>query len=99
MGISRVFYDDAKGWRGDTQIADAGHLSLIEQIAVCAAGYTAEEVFQCPAHERAADDDNGKIYLLLKAAGFSEKITPRELPKATVWPVRVLKLIRARPSH
>jgi hypothetical protein len=50
-----------------------------EQIAVCAAGYTAEEVFQCPAHERTADDDNGKIYLLLKAAGFSEEDHPARI--------------------
>jgi hypothetical protein len=79
VGISRVFHDDAKGWKGDTQIADASYLSLIGQIAVRAAGYTAERVFQCPAHERAADGDNAEIYLLLRAAGISEQDHPARI--------------------
>jgi hypothetical protein len=64
--VSRVFHDDAKGWKGGTDIADAGHLTLTEQIAIYAAGYTAEQVFKCPAHKLAAFDDHAKIYLLLK---------------------------------
>jgi hypothetical protein len=76
VGISRVFYDDAKGWKGDTQIADASRLSLPTQIAIYAAGYTAEQVFECRAHEQAALCDHAKIYLLLKAAGISEQDHP-----------------------
>ena len=77
--VTRVFYDDAKDWKGDTQIADASHLSLIEQVALRAAGYTAERVFQCSTHERAADGDNAEIYLLLKAAGIPEQDHPARI--------------------
>jgi hypothetical protein len=77
--VSRVFYDDAKDWKGETKIDDAGHLSLPEQIAICAAGYTAEWFFQCPTHDRASDGDNEKIYLLLKAAGISEQDHPARI--------------------
>jgi hypothetical protein len=77
--VSRVFYDDAKGWKGETKIDDAGHLSLPEQIAISAAGYTAEQVFECRAHEQAAFDDHAKIYLLLKDKGISEQDHPARI--------------------
>jgi hypothetical protein len=73
------FYDDAKGWKGETKIDDAGHLSLPEQIAISAAGYTAEQVFECRAHEQAAFDDHAKIYLLLKDKGISERDHPARI--------------------
>jgi hypothetical protein len=78
-GVSRVFYDDVKGWQGGTDIADAGHLLLPERIAICAAGYTAEQVFECRAHEQAALCDHAKIYLLLKAAGILERDHPARI--------------------
>ena len=72
--LSRVFYDHAKGWAGKTKIDDTScELSLTEKVALRAAGYVAEEVFRCPAHELAAGDDNEKIYMLLKEAGIAEQ--------------------------
>jgi hypothetical protein len=51
VGTISVLADDASG---STQIAPAGHLGLVEQIAVCAAGYTAEKTFDYPTHYCAA---------------------------------------------
>ena len=47
----RVTYSDAKGWHGGTDTDKPDHLSLVEQIAICAAGGIAEETFDCPTHE------------------------------------------------
>jgi hypothetical protein len=49
---------------------------LSEQIAICAAGYTAEQVFKCRAHRQAGWCDHAKIILLLKEHGLSEQDQP-----------------------
>jgi hypothetical protein len=45
-------------------------------IVLRAAGYTAEKVFRCPAHEQAVYDDNPKIYRLLMDKGIAEADHP-----------------------
>jgi hypothetical protein len=76
VGFVRVYLDETKGWKGQTSIASADHLSLIEQIALCAGGYTAELVFKSPAHKQALYDDIAKIYSLLKDRGISVEDHP-----------------------
>jgi hypothetical protein len=88
--ISRVYYDDETGWKGDTQIADCSDLSLAQQIAICAAGYTAEQVFDCRAHELAALRDHAKIYMLLRAAEISEQNHPSRIAEANGLARRLL---------
>ena len=62
----RVTFTEERGWYGGTDIAGtAGHLPLLEQFAAFAAGYTAENVFDCHAHDKAAHDDHGQIAALL----------------------------------
>jgi hypothetical protein len=56
---------------GGTQTERADHLSLVDQIAVCAAGYVAENVFGHPLHRLAASDHN-RIRELLEANGVEE---------------------------
>ena len=73
--VTRVFHDDAKGWKGgtDANVAQVGQLPLPERLAFFAAGYIAETMFQCPIpHDRAADDDNAQIYRALMDAGIAE---------------------------
>jgi hypothetical protein len=77
--ITRVFHDDAKGWKGGTDIPDASHLSLPERIAIYAAGYTSEQVFERRAHKQAALCDHVQIYQLLKVAGISEQDHPARI--------------------
>jgi hypothetical protein len=55
--------DDASG---GAQIECAARLPFIEQLAVCMAGYAAERVFECPAHEHAAAGDRARVLELLK---------------------------------
>ncbi len=49
------------------------HLPLIEQIAVCAAGYTAETVFGYPTHYWIAAEDYNQIRKLLKDNAIPEE--------------------------
>src|SRR5262249_39914715 len=62
IGTISIQADDASG---STQIAPADHLGLVEQIAVCAAGYTAEKTFDYHTHY-AAVGDYGRIHKLLE---------------------------------
>jgi hypothetical protein len=81
----RVFYDDAKGWKGETDasLAQVGQLPLLKRIAFFAAGYTAERVFQCPIlHDRAADADNKEIYLALMDKGIAEDDHPARIAES-----------------
>jgi hypothetical protein len=39
----------------------------------------AEWLFKCPAHDGAAGDDNGKIYMLLEEAGIPEQDHPARM--------------------
>jgi hypothetical protein len=64
-----VLTDDASG---STRIALADHLGLVEQIAVCAAGFTAEKTFRHPTHRYAAVSDYNRIRKLLENHGISE---------------------------
>jgi hypothetical protein len=64
-----VLADDASD---GAQIGPTDHLSLVEQIAVCAAGYTAENTFGHPAHRLAAASDNNRIRKLLEANTIQE---------------------------
>jgi ATP-dependent Zn protease len=54
--------DDAKG---TTEIANAERLSLVDQLAVCAAGMEAQELFKAPTHSLAAAADFGMMVELL----------------------------------
>jgi ATP-dependent Zn protease len=69
----RLTYSDAKGWHGGTDTDKPDHLSLVEQIEVCAAGGIAEEIFDCPTRELATFSDNVQILHLLEAHGISEQ--------------------------
>jgi hypothetical protein len=63
----------ADGASGGAQIGPADHLSLVEQIAVCAAGYTAEDVFgHHHANRLAAACDHTRIRKVLEDHGISE---------------------------
>jgi hypothetical protein len=69
--VVRVCFNEAKGWHGGTDIdGNAEHLTSIDQIAILAAGFTAEKIFKCPAHEGAANDDHARIALILLAEGI-----------------------------
>ena len=69
VGTISVLADDASG---GTPIGPADHLGLIEQIAVCAAGYTAENTFGHHTHYWAAADDYDRIRKLLQANAIEE---------------------------
>jgi hypothetical protein len=64
-----VAADDASG---GAQIGVANHLDLTKQIAVAAAGYTAENVFGDAAHYLAPIDDYDRIRKLLEDNGVAE---------------------------
>jgi hypothetical protein len=63
----RVVFTEEKGWHGGTDyvVGSADHLPLVEQVAVLEAGYAAERVFDCPAHEQAAAEDRRMVLSLL----------------------------------
>jgi hypothetical protein len=69
----RVTYSNAKGWHGGTDTDKPDHLSLVEQIAICAAGGIAEEIFDCPTHELAFFSDGEQILHLLEAHQITEQ--------------------------
>ena len=78
----RVYYDDQKGWKGgtDADVAEVDRLELPERLAFFTAGYTAEQVFQCPIrHDRAADGNNAQIYLALMGQGIPEQDHPARI--------------------
>jgi hypothetical protein len=65
------FFDDAQ-WKGETKINDASReLSLAEKIALRAAGYVAEQVFECDGDAKASRCDHANIILLLEKHGLS----------------------------
>jgi hypothetical protein len=64
-----VLADDASG---GAKIGSAAHLSLVEQIAVCAAGYTAEKVYGHHTHYWAAGSDYDCIRKLLEDSEIVE---------------------------
>ncbi len=70
IGTILIRHDDASG---ETEIGDTKDLSLIEQIAVCAAGYTAEAVFGYPTHYWIAAEDYNKIRKLLEDNAIPEE--------------------------
>lgn len=58
-----IYGDDTAG---KSEIADAGSLSMVDRIALCAAGLEAERVFGCEAtHEHAGWSDFAKILEIL----------------------------------
>ena len=70
VGTIHVMADDGSG---GAQIGPTNHLTLVEQIAVCAAGYTAENVFGHPHTNRlAAACDHTRIRKLLEDGGIAE---------------------------
>jgi hypothetical protein len=95
----RVFYDDAKGWKGgtDADVAEVGQLRLPQRIAFFAAGYTAEGIFGHPIpHDRAADDDNANIYLALIAGGIPEDDHPTRIVEGNNIAGEYLETLRAK---
>jgi hypothetical protein len=69
VGPINVLEEDASG---GAQIGSADHLGLVEQIAVCAAGYTAENTFDHRTHYWAAAKDYDRIRNLLQANAIEE---------------------------
>lgn len=55
---------------GRTNLGSAEHLPLVDQIAICAAGIEAQELFNCPVHQHAALGDYLKVRELL--AGLTD---------------------------
>jgi ATP-dependent Zn protease len=70
VGTVHVREEDAGGG-ADTGPAD--HLNLVDQIAVCSAGYAAEQVFGIENHDLASFTDHARIADLLAANGVSEE--------------------------
>jgi ATP-dependent Zn protease len=63
--------DDAKG---EADIEDAVKLSLLDQLAICAAGLEAQELFDAPTHEGAGWGDYGQMVELLKDLSGDEQL-------------------------
>ena len=76
VGSIRLSDDDASGC---TEIDGADRLLLVDQISVLSAGYAAERVFNCLAHEQAGLQDRAKILQLITSSGKSEKEQGRAL--------------------
>lgn len=55
---------------GKSQISPSDHLPLVDQIALCAAGIEAQELFDCHTHPLAAAADYGLVIGLMD--GFTE---------------------------
>jgi len=62
--------DDA---RGSTEIGLAGHLPVMEQVAICCAGIAAVDLFEHPTHELAAFNDHVQIKELIEEHGLVEE--------------------------
>ena len=73
---------------GGAEIGDADQLPLIEQIAICSAGITAEAVFEIPNHELAGFNDRVRIFHLLETQGFQKTMDRAKCAekKATISP-------------
>jgi hypothetical protein len=70
VGTILVREEDAGG---GTEVGSASHLSLIEQIAICAAGHAAEQVFGFEPHDLASFKDHVKVFQLFEAYEVSEE--------------------------
>jgi hypothetical protein len=68
----RVTFSEEKGWHGgtDTPKGSAYHLHYMDQVTILRAGKTAEEFFDCPAHQKAWLGDFGEISALLDRNGI-----------------------------
>ena len=88
----RVAFTEEKGWHGSTETGGSDdHLPLIDRAAVWAAGYTAENVFDCPAHQTAERADLGQIATLFVAHGIPEQEHPALRAKANKCAEAILK--------
>jgi len=58
--------------RGKSEIGWAGHLSLVEQVAVCSGGIVADAIFGHQTDKHAGAYDRMKIMQLIKDNGISE---------------------------
>jgi Peptidase M50B-like len=67
--------DDASG---GAKIECPAKLPFIEQLAICIAGYAAEKVFGCPAHENAAAEDRQMVLGLLKGIPEDQAVSLRD---------------------
>ena len=66
---------DGDVWAGSAAIGNAGHLPLIEQMAVCVAGLEAQDLLNCeppPAEVGGAFGDYGKIQTLFDEYAISK---------------------------
>jgi hypothetical protein len=63
----RVAFNEEVGWHGGTDLPNGSddHLHYMDRITILRAGKTAEEFFDCPAHEKAWLRDFGEISTLL----------------------------------
>src|SRR6266404_2335109 len=64
--------DDAKG-AANIDIEAALLLPLVDQLAICAAGMEAQEVFEAPTHDLAGFDDIGRMLELLYDYGETDQ--------------------------
>ena len=76
LTIGRVEIEEDGSGRAD--IRDAEHLPLVDQIAVCVAGIEAQELFNCPIHQRAAFGDYLKIRELVAGLTDAESCEYRQ---------------------
>jgi ATP-dependent Zn protease len=71
---------------GDTEIAGADDLPLVDQIAICVAGMNAGEMFHAPAsHEYANSGDHGKVIELLYDIAEAESDVLRDKGHQRAW--------------
>ena len=70
---------EAEDDSGSTEIAGADQLPLTDHLAVLAAGYTAENIFNCWGPKQAASDDHGRIASILEHNGIDPE--PRNGPR------------------
>ena len=76
---------------GGTDIAGADRLKQIDQIALWAAGYTAEKIFKCWALPLAAHLDHGKIASILTKANVPEQDHPALIKQANELAGEILR--------
>ena len=78
--------------KGKAEISDDDQLSLIDQLALCAAGIEAQEMFDAPTHDVAGFGDGVKIFNLLEDIPVEQRKALRFAGYARA--IEILKLHR-----
>ena len=77
-----IFAEDNSG---GTDIADAGDLPLVDQIAVCLAGINANHMFKAPSHDLADFGDHVRVSNLVEDLTEAEGDVLRENGHQRAW--------------